>query len=46
MEEETTTIQVSKTTVERLKKLGQKGDTYDQIIQHLLELAEGEASST
>jgi hypothetical protein len=36
---ETTTITLSRITVERLKKLGTKGDTYDQIIQRLLEKA-------
>ena len=38
-----TTIQVSKVTVERLKRLGHKGETYDAIIQRLLEVAEKEA---
>jgi hypothetical protein len=40
MEKETTTITVLKATVERLKNAGRKGDTYDAIIQQLLEAKE------
>ena len=32
-----TSIQVSKDTKERLEKLGMKGDTYDAIINRLLD---------
>ena len=39
---EMTTIPLSKVTVERLKKLGTKGQTYEEIVQRLLELAEKE----
>lgn len=45
MEGETTTVQLLKTTVERLKKLGSKGETYDDIIQRLLEPAEKEVET-
>jgi len=31
----TTTIKVRKTTLERLKDIGRKGETYDDIIQRL-----------
>jgi predicted CopG family antitoxin len=34
-----TTIQVSKETRERLKKLGRKGQTYDEVIQNLIEIS-------
>jgi predicted CopG family antitoxin len=37
--EEITTIQISKDTREELKKLGIKGETYDEIIKKLLKLA-------
>jgi hypothetical protein len=33
---EFTTIQVTKVTRERLKKLGKKGETYDEIVTRLL----------
>lgn len=33
---ENTTIQISVDTKKELDKLGKKGDTYDQIIQELL----------
>ncbi|MCL4446997.1 MAG: hypothetical protein M0Z77_11590 [Thermoplasmatales archaeon] len=33
-----TTIQVSKETRERLKKLGRKGQTYDEVIENLIEI--------
>ena len=36
---EMTTIQVSKETREMLKELGKKGETYDDIIRRLIELA-------
>ncbi len=35
---ELTTIQVSKETREKLKKLGRKSQTYDEIIENLLEI--------
>ena len=34
-----TTIQVSKETREKLKGIGKKGQTYDEIIENLLELS-------
>ncbi|MDK2383998.1 MAG: hypothetical protein QI199_04200 [Candidatus Korarchaeota archaeon] len=34
-----TTIQISKETREMLKSLGRKGETYDDIIRRLIELA-------
>lgn len=37
--EDITTIQISKATRDELKKHGIKGDTYDEIIRRLLELA-------
>jgi hypothetical protein len=37
---ETTTIPLSKKTRDLLKKFGQKGETYDELIQRLLEIAE------
>ena len=33
-----TTIQISKETREKLKKIGTKGQTYDEIIEGLLEI--------
>jgi len=36
---ELTTIQISKETREMLKELGRKGETYDDIIRRLIELA-------
>ena len=36
---ELTTIQVTKETREMLKELGKKGETYDDIIRRLIELA-------
>lgn len=36
---EQTTIQVSKETREKLKKVGRKGQTYDEIIENLLEIS-------
>jgi predicted transcriptional regulator len=35
---ETTTVRVSDETKERLDKAGNKGDTYDDIINRLLDL--------
>jgi hypothetical protein len=35
-----TTIQVKETTREKLKDLGRKGETYDQIIEKLLQIYE------
>ena len=37
---ETTTIPLSKKTRDLLKKYGQKGETYDELIRRLLEMAE------
>ena len=37
---ETTTIPLSKETRDLLKKFGQKGETYDELIRRLLDLAE------
>ena len=37
---ETTTIPLSKETRDLLKKYGQKGETYDELIRRLLEMAE------
>lgn len=34
-----TTIQISKETREMLKELGKKGETYDDIIRRLIEMA-------
>lgn len=39
---EITTIPLKKSTREDLKKLGKKGDTYDQILRKLIILAEKE----
>lgn len=36
---EQTTIQVSKETREKLKNIGKKGQTYDEIIENLLEIS-------
>jgi predicted CopG family antitoxin len=36
---EQTTIQISKETREKLKKVGRKGQTYDEIIEKLLEIS-------
>jgi hypothetical protein len=35
---EETTIQIKKITRENLKKIGRKGQTYDEIIENLLEI--------
>jgi hypothetical protein len=37
---ETTTIPLSKETRDLLKRYGQKGETYDELIRRLLEIAE------
>ena len=37
---ETTTIPLSKETRDLLKKYGQKGETYDELIRRLLQAAE------
>ena len=34
-----TTIQISKETREELRQLGKKGETYDELIQRLMEIA-------
>lgn len=36
---EQTTIQISKATREKLKEVGRKGQTYDEIIEKLLEIS-------
>ncbi|MBS7252020.1 MAG: hypothetical protein KIH08_15715 [Candidatus Freyarchaeota archaeon] len=43
MTKDLTTIQLSKTVRERLKNLGKKGETYDDIIRRLIEIAESGA---
>ena len=45
-EMEFTTIQVKKGTRERLKKLGRKGDTYNDIITRLLKEYEGRGNES
>ena len=37
---ETTTIPLTKETRDLLKRYGQKGETYDELIRRLLEVAE------
>ncbi len=37
--ESATTIQISKDTREELRQLGKKGETYDELIQRLMEIA-------
>ncbi len=34
-----TTIQISKMTREQLRQLGKKGETYDQVLNRLIEMA-------
>ncbi len=34
-----TTIQISKMTRDQLRKLGMKGETYDQVLNRLIEMA-------
>lgn len=38
----TTTIPIEKQTRDRLRSLGKKGETYDQILKRLMSLAEYE----
>lgn len=40
MEKDITTIQISKSLRDRLKELGKKGETYDEIIERLFQSAE------
>ena len=42
---EITTIKVKKTTVEKLKNFGRKGETYDDVIVRLLEIAQKQQNS-
>ena len=37
---ETTTIPLTRATRDHLKKFGQKGETYDELIRRLIEIAE------
>jgi len=37
---EKTTIQITKTTQKRICEHGKKGETYDQIINHILDVIE------
>ena len=37
---ETTTIPLAKSTRDQLKKLGKKGETYDEVLRRLIEIAE------
>jgi hypothetical protein len=39
MASELTTIQISKMTRDQLRQLGMKGETYDQVLHRLIELA-------
>ncbi len=41
MEEDKTTIQISKSLRDKLKDLGKKGETYDDVILRLLQISEG-----
>ena len=41
----TTTIRLEKETVRKLKKLGNKGETYDQIVNRLIERLENADNS-
>jgi DNA replicative helicase MCM subunit Mcm2 (Cdc46/Mcm family) len=43
--EEFTTIQITKTTRDRLKSLGKKGETYDEIINSILPVAKKKRKS-
>ena len=38
--EDLTTIPLKKTTRDRLKNFGQKGETYDNVVNRLMEIAE------
>jgi hypothetical protein len=42
----TTTIPVEKETRDRLRSFGRKGETYDQVLQRLMTLAEYEEFMT
>jgi len=42
----TTTIPLEKDTRERLRSLGRKGETYDQLVKRLISLAEYEEFMT
>jgi hypothetical protein len=42
----TTTIPLEKQTRERLRSLGRKGETYDQVVKRLISLAEYEEFMT
>jgi len=42
----TTTIPLEKETRERLRSLGRKGETYDQVIKRLISIAEYEEFMT
>ena len=37
---ETTTIPLNKSTRDLLKKFGKKGETYDEVLRRLIEIAE------
>lgn len=39
MANDLTTIQVSKVTRDQLRHLGRKGETYDQLLKRLIEMA-------
>lgn len=39
-DEDQSTVRLSKATKERLRQLGAKGDTYEEIVVELLEIAE------
>ena len=39
-----TTIQISKMTRDQLRVLGRKGETYDQVLNRLIELARSRVS--
>jgi hypothetical protein len=42
----TTTIPLEKETRERLRSLGRKGETYDQVVKRLISIAEYEEFMT
>ncbi len=42
----TTTIPIEKKTRDRLKSLGRKGETYDEVVKRLMSLAEYEEFMT
>ena len=39
MVSDVTTIQISKMTRDQLRRLGRKGETYDQVLNRLIEMA-------